>query len=972
MDKDKSKEGEKDIIFIDNALNPEEALTKFSFKGKTIKEIIESVENNIKFDTFFWKKESNNNIFLRSHYNRDVGIIFANSIEVKYELFKNSKSESVEYVQKNVYSTVQIDDFLKNNEITSPTFELNNKTNNYASSKSLLRSVDKSITLVSIKYEYSLVENCELLNNDVFIKKEILSKYFDDYFMYPKNIDAENVEFTYYESKNRRDLNCQLEFFHSNPNLSKFKITGPSNKGKSTTLLYFSRTSYNIVYLNLKSLKTLYKNENYAKILDILMYEFGRIKFTEDQKTLFEQTFNENKKKTYVELIEKICLFLKKESIQATLIFDQFKAKNIHFSDYSDITSFFDINLKIIISSSINDKDIGSEVIKTFNKFKGNPTTLDIDTQDYYFYYCDLIDPELFKEKYNDEKYSFFNYNPKYIAKLKDKTLGEIKEHILNKMRYNSDAYGIKLEIYLFNIYRSVNIDLSFKDNLSIMNMISLKYCKLLLKDNDIFQIKYGFNLVEIIVYQEIKKINTQDYFKNKLYKENELYGKMKGDIFEFSVCNYFKEIKDELFNTNIGYIINLRSIVDMTLDDKSKEIYEEYKNIIEYKDPDQKEEENLNLVNSKLESFENQDNIETTSKDKKDINYYKKEAFINEKKNLLGKKSKREEKKEEKNKTKSSRTTKSKSDNKTKKKEFIQCIKVDQAFQDGGILLNQTNMNGKTLDLGFLFGENNNKTFVDIQIKFYGEGSTLKATDKPTKSSIKDKFQKILVSCYENMQITIKQWHYVFCMYINEKDDDFQYNKSLKEDCEKADLEYVFYNPNSKLLYDRSFNVINQIKLNYRTNLDNNWESNPYVIFKDNGYLEAYSLQREKLSTHISEKEFIFKKSKKEILALVEKILPSSHNYQCDIVCKFKFETKFHAPSPNNSYLFIFQGNDNGNILYYYYNIDNQFKAGELIKNNNLLPIEIYQKKDFGKESMFYVIKIEKIEKIEKINNDI
>ena len=516
MDKDKSKEDEKDIIFKDNARNSEEALTKFRFKGKTIKEIIEGVNNKSKFDTFSWETESNDNILLKSCYDKDVEIIFANSIEVKYKIFKNSKSESIEYIQKNVYSTVQIDDFLKNNKINYPTFEFNNKSKNYKSSKILLlRAVDKSITLVSIIYEYPFVENNEILYNDVLIKKEQLSKYFDDYFMYPKNI-----EFTYYKSKNRKDLKCQLDYFDSNPYLSKFKIAGPSNEGKSTTLLYFSRTSYNIVYLNLKCLKSLYENKNYAKLLNILIWEFGRIKFTEIQKASFEKIFNENIKKSYVELIEKICLFLKKESIQATLIFDQFKAKNMHFSGSSDITSFFDRNLKIIICSTTNDKDIGREVIKTINKFKGNPS-LDKDTQDYYFYYSDLIEPELFKEKYgkmndNDKIYSSVNYNPKYISMLKDKSIEEIKKHILEKLKYNSDAHGLKLEMYLLNISKAVNIELNFKENLSVLNMISLKYCKLVFKGNDTFEIKYGFDFIEEIVKDEIKKINTQDYSKEK------------------------------------------------------------------------------------------------------------------------------------------------------------------------------------------------------------------------------------------------------------------------------------------------------------------------------------------------------------------------------------------------------------------------------------------------------------------------
>lgn len=123
----------------------------------------------------------------------------------------------------------------------------------------------------------------------------------------------------------------------------------------------------------------------------------------------------------------------------------------------------------------------------------------------------------------NDKKYSNVNYNPKYIVMLKDKSIEEIKKHILEKLKYNSDAHGLKLEMYLFNIYRVVNVELNFKENLSVLKMISLKYCKLLFKGNDTFEIKYGFNLIEEIVKEEIKKINIQEdgisyYNKEELF----------------------------------------------------------------------------------------------------------------------------------------------------------------------------------------------------------------------------------------------------------------------------------------------------------------------------------------------------------------------------------------------------------------------------------------------------------------------
>ena len=441
MDKVISKEGENDMDFKDNSKNMDsvEGLTKFKYKGKTIQEIIIAVKNQKQFDNFTWIKEGNN-ILLNDYFGKDIEAIFLNSIEVIYEIYRISKSERKKYIQKNVYSTMQIDEFLENNNIDSPTFELNNVQYDYKGSKIFLMTVEEKITMAFIKDEYSLVENCEIIKNNTKIEKEKLSKYFNDYFLYPKNInDSNDSEFIYYLTKNRKELNRQLMFFNFNSNLSKFKITGPSNEGKSTTLLYFSRNFFNIVYLNLKCLKSLDENKEYGKLLNILIYEFGRIKFTESQKASFEEIFNENKRKSYVEIIEKICLFLKKQSIKGIIIFDQFKAKNIQFLGFNDITSFFDPNLKVIISSSINDKDIGREVIKTINKYKKNPD-LTPETQEYYFYYCDLIDIQLFKEKFdNNNIYSRINFNPKYIAiLLEDKSIKDIKKHILEKMKYNS------------------------------------------------------------------------------------------------------------------------------------------------------------------------------------------------------------------------------------------------------------------------------------------------------------------------------------------------------------------------------------------------------------------------------------------------------------------------------------------------------------------------------------------------------
>ena len=91
-----------------------------------------------------------------------------------------------------------------------------------------------------------------------------------------------------------------------------------------------------------------------------------------------------------------------------------------------------------------------------------------------------------------------------------------------------------------------------------------------------------------------------------------------------------------------------------------------------------------------------------------------------------------------------------------------------------------------------------------------------------------------------------------------------------------------------------------------------------------------------------------------------IKKVIPNSENYQYDILCKFEFEKNYHPPAPNNSYLFVFKWNDE--LLYYYYNIENEFKAGQFDQKDEIKeikPIEIYQKIDFEKSTIFYVIQI-------------
>ena len=71
------------------------------------------------------------------------------------------------------------------------------------------------------------------------------------------------------------------------------------------------------------------------------------------------------------------------------IIFDQFKLKYISQIYYYKIEELIKSScLKLILCSSINDKDIRDEVIKTISYFRGNPKKLNLFTQNYYFYFA--------------------------------------------------------------------------------------------------------------------------------------------------------------------------------------------------------------------------------------------------------------------------------------------------------------------------------------------------------------------------------------------------------------------------------------------------------------------------------------------------------------------------------------------------------------------------------------------------------
>ena len=251
------------------------------------------------------------------------------------------------------------------------------------------------------------------------------------------------MDFEYEQTKNRDSLISKYILkFILNQNLRFFKFCGPSSTGKSTTLLKFSREQRGIVYLNLKAIHEFYKINRLKECYNLIIYELRRLYFSDEnkkesfKKLLKEKCWNKNP----WEIILNIIKFIPETS--NIIIFDQFKKSYLSGNIYSQIEDFVKSSkLKLIICSSINNKDIRDEVIKTIERYKGNPTKLDDESQNYYFYFwINFFNKKVEKDNILNPLFELFDYKPKYkylllnTVKIHD-CITEIKSKITEKIK---------------------------------------------------------------------------------------------------------------------------------------------------------------------------------------------------------------------------------------------------------------------------------------------------------------------------------------------------------------------------------------------------------------------------------------------------------------------------------------------------------------------------------------------------------
>ena len=466
-----------------------------------------------------------------------------------------------------IYNNSFVEKIKDSLQFKNPIIIMNRKEFPYENLENIFYQIDIEFNIEEkeeVDYE-SLFKNYERSdsNSGIQIKKGAdLSNNFKYYFKYPDQDD----EFDFIYSNKRCEF-FQYKFINKNKIIG---YCGPMGIGKSTTFLGLSKIESHYCYLNIKALK---EGEKHVCVWkdQILMKEIANAMLINSNYQMFSDLKTEiNKCYNFWDAIEKAINFFIKNKIKINFIFDQYKEK--FDTDYNYVKKFKNILEKdnddiiyIIISSSINDKDVRNSLINQWI-YEGKNVII------YYTYLNNLIDIREIIEK--DESLTVlqknmiindFNYIPKFyyaIRNIKNEDdLNRYKDLQINKIRNsvkeffsenNNILFGEKL-IILLNLRASFGNNLSEKDFKELLNILPFKYF--------IFDIK---NYVINFLFPLVKDI-FDDFLSNEICKFLKspiptLKEGTIGDILELNLIN-------DLINNNLcifDQIIKVDSIWDI------------------------------------------------------------------------------------------------------------------------------------------------------------------------------------------------------------------------------------------------------------------------------------------------------------------------------------------------------------------------------------------------------------------------
>ena len=493
-------------------------------------------------------KVTNREIFKAIYY-KDVRLL----LEPKTIHFFDLDRKETTYLIYNKSFAEKIKDSLK---FKNPIIIMNRKEYPYENLDNFFYTLDTEFNIEEKEEEdyKSLFTNYKRTDSNLRIqikKGTDLSKNFKYYFKYPKPDDK--FDFIY--------SNKRCDFFQDKC-INKDKIVGycgPMGIGKSTTLLGLSKIEYNYCYLNIKALK---EAENHVNVWkdQILIREIVNTMIINSNLEMFLKLRAEiNKCYNFWEAIEKAIKYFINNKIKINFIFDQYKEK--FDPDYYYVKKFKDILKKdkddiifIIISSSINDKDVRNSLI---NQWVYENTNIII----YYIYINNLIDIKDIIEKdtsltelQKNMIINDFNSIPKFYYAIRtiknEKDLNEYKDLEINKIRisingfFSEDSNILLSEklIILLNLRAYFGSNLTEQNYKKLLNILPFKYFLFDIKN---YVVNFLFPLVKDI-FDDFLSNEICEFLKSPIptLKEGTI-----GDLLEFNLINDLRNNKFCLFD---------------------------------------------------------------------------------------------------------------------------------------------------------------------------------------------------------------------------------------------------------------------------------------------------------------------------------------------------------------------------------------------------------------------------------------
>ena len=380
------------------------------------------------------------------------------------------------------------------------------------------------------------------------------SENFNYYFKYPDK----NEIFIYNYDQNRSKL---IQF----GNKEKIKcICGNFGIGKSTSLLAAKLEDNEIIYLNIKALMK-NKLDVFTWKYELLLKEIAfSMKHTSDYDTFIKLKKEIIKKNDIWKSIIKLVKFMKKNKIKAKIILDQYKQKyDLKYENIIEIISLINKNkynnVKLIISSSINNKDVRNSLLsKWFPEF-------DIKISFYlnYVYFDILFDSTSLIENDNslsDKKKEYikkyFNNIPRFYYDIKyinDKNLDEYIKFQLDKILEKIKLFYIEDidQAFIYQYFRILSnnrqkIGRILEDEKLLFDLLSILPLKYFTLKNK--TINFYFSLVEKAFDQYLAdKICL--FLKSPL---NDFNAGFIGDLLEYVLLNDLKNKKFDNFDETI------------------------------------------------------------------------------------------------------------------------------------------------------------------------------------------------------------------------------------------------------------------------------------------------------------------------------------------------------------------------------------------------------------------------------------